>query len=740
MMVLWALGPGAAAQESSPGFQPTLTVGGAAGTRFYAENWLQYPLHQEADGLLFADARGSWFTEGAVEGNLGLVWRQDLGQVLLGLYGYADLRRSETDHLYRQGTVGFDLLSENLEGRANLYIPIGPRENRLHGSQEARWQGNGLRIDSRVERALYGADVELGRRVPFLEIAEGHEARLFAGGYYFDAEEATQWYGGRLRADYRLTDLGSALPGARLALGGELRYGNDRDLGALASLRLSVPMGPTRTKPTGLRARLMDPVVRDIDIVTKAETQSETALLAINGQSLAQTTLITAEGGYARYQAVVTAAGEGAVIIADGSKGLFDNGAATLTLRPHQSLIGAGAAVRGARTGLMTQIPGQRPSFKAAPITTVILGSGQATIASLNAEVRSPHVSPPGPLPAFSPAIRVNNSQGARLDSLNVKAHGSAVTGLHIFQGTGAIITNNTVDLSGRAAYGIRLDRVDGSQTADNSVMVSRPDTLVSNNFSSDAIFLSRTRNSLVERNYIRNPSTPGGGVVGFAVDNLTIRANDVVMKGFEADAIRIDPILMTNPIPPSLMSRNILIENNRVESHANHSRTIFAFFTQNVTIQNNYSLNFGIDASRAIEARSSVDVRILGNTVASYGLTASAGIRTAGSDRVEISHNRILYTGHHDPGQPEQAWGGAITLGYPAIPGGGTITGVGNVWTGAGPGNACMTWGPISGGVELIIEGPTGLNGRIHRDVPAFTPGHNLIPITGNRVICKSP
>lgn len=127
-------------------FAPRVTVGGSLGSRYYGETWLAWPIAQKQDALVYADLRGSLFEGGASEGNAGLVWRFLNNDFVAGFYGYLDLRRSENDFPYRQVAMGADLLAENWEGRVNLYLPFGDRENVIPNTARAVAQGGGAHM------------------------------------------------------------------------------------------------------------------------------------------------------------------------------------------------------------------------------------------------------------------------------------------------------------------------------------------------------------------------------------------------------------------------------------------------------------------------------------------------------------------------------------------------------------------------------------------------------------------
>ena len=70
------------------------------------------PLAQNSDSLLFADVRGLGTDGDAYEGNFGLGLRWlGYNDWIIGLNSFFDIRTTEVDNTFYQGTVGAELLS-----------------------------------------------------------------------------------------------------------------------------------------------------------------------------------------------------------------------------------------------------------------------------------------------------------------------------------------------------------------------------------------------------------------------------------------------------------------------------------------------------------------------------------------------------------------------------------------------------------------------------------------------------
>ena len=109
---------------------PSVELGGRISDgRSLGETSLFAPLWQNRDTLLFTDIRGMADDDSASEGNFGLGVRHMLESGWnLGAYGYFDVRRSGLGNTFHQATFGVEALSEFLDLRANVYLPLGDRE------------------------------------------------------------------------------------------------------------------------------------------------------------------------------------------------------------------------------------------------------------------------------------------------------------------------------------------------------------------------------------------------------------------------------------------------------------------------------------------------------------------------------------------------------------------------------------------------------------------------------------
>ena len=370
---------------------PWVEMGGRfSDSRSIGEANLFAPVWQNSDSLLFFDVRASFDNHHAREGNFGLGFRHMLDNGWnLGAYGYLDVRRSSLGNDFYQTTLGVEALGETFDFRANAYLPIGKREkwqatststSTTLSAPEAVLTGTSLAIQRQVidtlttnyliERAMAGFDAEIGARLP---VFSGDDFKLdvkaFAGGYHFEAEGMRDISGPRARLELVARDF-AAFPGMKLT--GGLTWQDDKVRGEqlIGSVGLRIPFHePARgAKPLSyMEERMMDAVVRDVDIVTNSRSattvesvvsvDTEAAINTWNNKIVASLTHVDAndlDGNaiQAHLDDWQTAAGaDGSVVVLNGHLTYDTSG---LVVNDNQTLLGGGTTlrVRGAATGV----------------------------------------------------------------------------------------------------------------------------------------------------------------------------------------------------------------------------------------------------------------------------------------------------------------------------------------------------------------------------------------------------
>ncbi|MEM7429438.1 MAG: inverse autotransporter beta domain-containing protein, partial [Pseudomonadota bacterium] len=235
------------------------------------------PLMQDEDSMLFANMRGVFTSDPIQEGNFGLGYRQIVPQgffgqdAIFGVYGFFDVRNSQNNNMFYQGTFGGEILTEMFEFRANAYLPnrkthqvagVGGGGVVLNGVTLT--QGGGL-----VERALPGFDLEAGVKIP---IFDKTSFRLNAAYFRFERGQ-TLVEGPRVRGEFIWDDVGG-VQGAKISIGGEFRHDKVRGSDGYGFVRLRIPLydvnGPSapRRELVGIEREMTRFIHRDADILT----------------------------------------------------------------------------------------------------------------------------------------------------------------------------------------------------------------------------------------------------------------------------------------------------------------------------------------------------------------------------------------------------------------------------------------------------------------------------------------
>ena len=176
------------------------------------------------------------------------------------------------------------------------------------------------------------------------------ETRVYAGGYHFLGEDSFESVTGpRGRVEWRAYDLPVLGPGSRFMMGVEAQWDEPRGSQAfgLASLRIPFDVFSDKSKRkqlTGLDRRMLQPVIRDVDVVTSTQDITE-ILPALNQAGQAYTKVVEVEAAdEAAVQAVLDDPANQAdptLIIPKNNGGMITL-ANPLTLNTNQTLGGVG--------------------------------------------------------------------------------------------------------------------------------------------------------------------------------------------------------------------------------------------------------------------------------------------------------------------------------------------------------------------------------------------------------------
>ncbi|QDT44106.1 hypothetical protein Pan241w_42120 [Gimesia alba] len=437
-------------------------TGMAGGVNDTGQGLLFVPLAQDEESLFFADLRGNIFDNSSAEGNFGLAYRHMIDdQWIAGAYGFYDVRRSQYDNIFKQGSFGVELMSIEWDFRVNGYIP-NLKQKRVDSLSTAYLSGNNIVMRAGEERAYWGTDFEVGRLLKtFDNMNVDAELRGYVGGYYFDnsAPGFKEIAGPRARVEFRMFDLPFLGNGSRVVLAGQFQH--DEVHGSqgtgLLTVRIPLPGNGDSQKLTRFQRRMVNPIVRDIDIVlNQARAPEEHAKLQLTGQMLNDVTIIDANTVNA--EAVFNAAGSDSVVLFDGAAGTITTGTG-FVFNNGQLALGGGKSVNivGCTTGAVT-------SFSYGSEATVIGGNAAVDVFTMadNSSIVGLNVV------GGRNGIYGNNLSGFTI-ACNTVA-GAFQDGVHLEGDTNGNITDNTFYDNGLPTFndGLEIENFTGGTISGN--------------------------------------------------------------------------------------------------------------------------------------------------------------------------------------------------------------------------------------------------------------------------------
>lgn len=461
--------------SNDPLYTSYFEAGSRLGNEFNLANGnLFVPVAQTDYQLLFASLRGSFVEPRGLEGNLGLAYRQinDCGWVL-GAYAFYDRLESQNENYFSQATIGAEMMNELWDFRANLYLPD------LEGKQAPGVAGlqvfnNALVFRNPQEFAYHGTDAEIGYLIDATD-DRSVELRGFASGFFFgrDRRGLKDIAGGRARLELRMYDIDWLGPGSRLMFGAEYQYDEVRgDVGG-ALLSVRVPLGaPPRRRMTCLQRRMLNPIVREANIVTNIGAGTEAALNALNNAPL--NNVLVVDGATADVPGTVLA-NSGSTIIFQGDNGQIDVNQ-PIVAQANQTLVGGGFSVVGARTGQVATF-GTAPTVNGtnagqdvfqisngATIQNMTITGGDSGIGGSNATgitIANNNISG-----SASHGVELSGTNDGTISGNTIT--GSGVHGLRVSTLTSGLITNNT--LNGNNSVGLSMSTFSGGTVSANTM------------------------------------------------------------------------------------------------------------------------------------------------------------------------------------------------------------------------------------------------------------------------------
>ncbi len=463
----------------APKWQGHIEAEGKWGTeRSLGELGLFAPVWQNENTLVFTDFRGRLDDQDSSEGNFGLGLRHQINnEWIVGGYGFYDRRKTPSDNLYHQATMGIEALSSNIEARVNGYLPESEEKivtPATAASTTASASGGNFQLVTTsaggvVERALPGVDVEIGYN---FNLPKKWDLWAYGGAYYFDADGYESISGPRGRIELGYSDVPYLGEGSKLTLGFETQTDDVRGGQSWGVARIRIPLNYNNAQsPSDLSAidrRMTARINRDVDIVSASggglpTTTTETATVTTaSGQAVSQYTLIDASGDIS----ADVAAGE-LLVILDGSSGNI-NAANGIHVIANQTIMSGGQNVTltGTTSGRTASVT--LPGSRATVALTAVNGFFDVDVA--NATLKDFDIDGTGV--GISGVVLDDNATDTQIDGLNISNLTNA--GILTYGATDTTITNTTVD---NVDYGILLgnggavvNNISGAMTVTNAI------------------------------------------------------------------------------------------------------------------------------------------------------------------------------------------------------------------------------------------------------------------------------
>ena len=501
------------------------------------------PILQNDSSVFFLNPHVRVDTQDSQEYSLGVGYRTIWShQWISGFYGYVDRTHSQYGNNFNQVILGAEAMTNNWKLRTNLYQSFGERYQGGVNPQ-AVVNGGNLNISSDIESALNGNDIELGYRVPLYKVDSMKQLWVYAGGYRFTASGIDAVQGPRVRVEYELGDLVYKDRDIRLKFSGEIENDSARGTQEFAGLRIGIPLGSlglhkNTSKLTPLERHVIDPVVRDVDILTRLKAAPlEAAVNNYTGNVI--TAFDTVKAGDDVVTRVNTA-GANSVVVFDGSNGAIATSAVIIAHNGQALLSGAEPlSVSGANTHLSATYT---PATPAATINGNVSGAAVVTLApytiasGLNVNNTSNT--------SFSHAIYGDGADHSLVKDNTTSTVGTSSYGVGLFNSPNSTIIHNNITTSGLSADAIDLFTSDNSIIAGNITSVAHALDISEN--SSNVIIRNNTitalndsRGMFIQGNNVNvfdnTILATGNSTIALAIqlaDNVSVNSNNITANG----------------------------------------------------------------------------------------------------------------------------------------------------------------------------------------------------------------
>jgi hypothetical protein len=273
----------AKAGEFEYGYNPNIEISARGGKkRSISELDYLQPIWEAGNNLSLVDLKLKMDNHKSKEINLGLVNRYNFDDnFVLGVYGYFDHRQTGNGFKVNGITIGAEVLSKYIDARVNYYKPLNDKKKIQHNNKKkVVIEGTSIFALSgahNYEYALTGYDIEIGTPVfsMFDNLNDSIGTKVFVAKYDFRHKNAKSISGIRFRLEQPLGSLDFGDNALHFNLNAESQYDKVRKRQNYIGLGAKFDIGNKKKKSKGLSARMMDTVIRDVDIVTDVNRAAE---------------------------------------------------------------------------------------------------------------------------------------------------------------------------------------------------------------------------------------------------------------------------------------------------------------------------------------------------------------------------------------------------------------------------------------------------------------------------------
>ena len=271
-------------------------------------NYMQ-PFFAKENHLPILDLKLKLDNKRSKEINLGLVYRYNYDdKAIFGTYAYFDHRYTGSNFSVSGLTAGVEALSKYIDARANIYILQNKRKKISHNSKKiVEIDGTSIFAISgghRYESSLKGYDIEVGTPVfAFSDsLNEKFGTKIHVARYSFTAKNVKPIKGTRFRVEQ---DLGETWLGDnryRFHISAETQFDKVRKRQNFIGLGLKVTFNDKQNshkkKSNSLNHRMMETVIRDVDIVTESNVEAPVrSNFYMNGKEIKKIYYVGSAGG-----------------------------------------------------------------------------------------------------------------------------------------------------------------------------------------------------------------------------------------------------------------------------------------------------------------------------------------------------------------------------------------------------------------------------------------------------------